>query len=300
LGKLILLGSIFKCLDAAITVAAILSSKSPFSAPFGSRSQADTVRLAFKRGDSDLLTVYNAYIAWKRVCNTNGSEYQFCRKNFLSVQTLSNIEDLKGQLVVSLVDSGFLPLTDAERSSLNRTRFSQRRRMFFELPQRSNLNSDNDLITTSVIAWSFYPKLLVRDGKGWRNIANNQNISLHPSSVNKGRSELRWLSYYHIMQAKQFYNAHETTGVEDFAIALLCGDMRCDMYAGVFILDGNRARFAVSDWKTMLVIKTLRLRLRDILTKSFRNPGKPLTAQQMKWMDVWQKIFTQEPKEIRA
>lgn len=69
------------------------------------------------------------------------------------------------------------------------------------------------------------------------------------------------------------------------------------MYAGVFILDGNRARFAVPDWKYMLAIKTLRARLRDVLTKSFRNPGKPLTAQQMKWMDVWQKIFTQEPKE---
>ena len=50
LGKLILLGSIFKCLDATITVAAILSSKSPFSAPFGARAQADTVRQAFRRG----------------------------------------------------------------------------------------------------------------------------------------------------------------------------------------------------------------------------------------------------------
>jgi ATP-dependent RNA helicase DHX29 len=79
-----------------------------------------TVHLLINIGDSDLLTVYNAYTAWKRVCSTNGSEYQFCRKNFLSVQTLSNIEDLKGQLVVSLVDAGFLPLTDTERSSLNR------------------------------------------------------------------------------------------------------------------------------------------------------------------------------------
>jgi hypothetical protein len=71
-------------------------------------------------GDSDLLTVYNAYLAWKRVCLGNGSEYQFCRNNFLSQQTLSNIEDLKKQLVVCLVDSGFLPLTEAERSNLNR------------------------------------------------------------------------------------------------------------------------------------------------------------------------------------
>jgi hypothetical protein len=71
-------------------------------------------------GDSDLLTVYNAYLAWKRVCVTGGSEYQFCKKNFLSQQTLSNIEDLKGQLVVCLVDSGFLPLTEMERTALNK------------------------------------------------------------------------------------------------------------------------------------------------------------------------------------
>lgn len=50
LGKLLLMGSIFKCLDAVLTIAAILSSKSPFSAPFGARAQADTVRLAFRRG----------------------------------------------------------------------------------------------------------------------------------------------------------------------------------------------------------------------------------------------------------
>lgn len=71
-------------------------------------------------GDSDLLTVYNAYLAWKRVCVNGTGEYQFCRKNFLSQQTLSNIEDLKGQLLVCLVDSGLLPLTEAERTALNR------------------------------------------------------------------------------------------------------------------------------------------------------------------------------------
>ncbi|ESZ97414.1 hypothetical protein SBOR_2192 [Sclerotinia borealis F-4128] len=297
LGKLMLLGCVFKCLDAVVTIAAILSSKSPFSAPFGQRQQADTVRLAFRRGDSDLLTVYNAYLAWKKVCIANGSEYQFCRKNFLSQQSLSNIEDLKGQLVVCLVDSGFLPLTEAERSALNRTRYSSRRRQFFEIPFRINTNSDNDIIVSSVVGWSFYPKLLIRDGKGFRNCANNQSISLHPTSVNKGHHDIKWLSYYHIMQAKQFYNAHETTAVEEFSIALLCGDVRCDMYAGVFILDGNRARFAVSDWKTMLAIKTMRARLRDVLTKSFKTPGKALTAQQQKWMDLWQKIFSQEFKD---
>ena len=215
LGKLILLGTVFKCLDMALTVAAILSSKSPFSAPFGQRAQADNARAAFRRADSDLLTVYNAYLAWKRTCQANaghGKEFQFCRSNFLSQQTLSNIEDLKGQLLVSLADSGFLSLTEDERKALNRARFAhggrgRRQQHFFEVPRRVNTNSDNDTISASVIAWSFYPKLLVRDQPGkksLRNIGNNQNISLHPTSVNKGYLDLRWLSYYHIMQTKTY------------------------------------------------------------------------------------------------
>lgn len=72
-------------------------------------------------GDSDLLTVYNAYCAWRRVCSSPGaSEFQFCKKNYLSQQSLSNIEDLKLQLLVSIVDAGFLILGEEERSSLNK------------------------------------------------------------------------------------------------------------------------------------------------------------------------------------
>ncbi|KAI1372610.1 P-loop containing nucleoside triphosphate hydrolase protein [Hypoxylon crocopeplum] len=294
LGKLILQGTIFKCLDMAITVAAILSSKSPFTAPFGQRNKADQARKAFRRGDSDLLTVYNAYLGWKKVCQTSNNDFQYCKKNFLSPQTLSNIEDLKGQLLVSLADSGFLQLTDEERRTLNRLRYSSRRRQFYDLPQRVNINSDNDIIAASVIACSFYPKLLVREGKGFRNVGNNQSISLHPSSVNKGNMELKWLSYYHIMQSKQFLNAHETTAVENFPIALLCGDVRIDMYAGVIVLDGNRARFSVPDWKTLLAIKALRTRIRDLLTRAFRTPGKLPTAQHEKWLDAWQRVFSQD------
>ncbi|PFH62978.1 hypothetical protein XA68_10729 [Ophiocordyceps unilateralis] len=311
LGKLILLGTVFKCLDMAVTVAAILSSKSPFSAPFGQRAQADKARMAFRRADSDLLTVYNAYLAWKRVCQSNsgmGKEFQFCRKNFLSQQTLANIEDLKGQLLVSLVDSGFLSLTEEERRALKGQRFAsgargRRQQSFVEVPRRVDANSDNDLAAASVIASSFYPKLLVRDTpgtKGLRNIGNNQSISLHPSSVNRGLLDIKWLSYYHIMQSKSVYHAHETTAVEPFAIALLCGDVRCDMFSGVMVLDGNRARFALPDWKTMLVVKTLRTRLREMLTRSFRQPGKLATAQHEKWFDVWQRLVSQDPVQDKG
>lgn len=77
----------------------------------------------------------------------------------------------------------------------------------------------------SVIAWSFYPKLLTREGKGWRNVGNNQTVSLPAVSVNKRADpSVKWLSYYSIMARARNLNAHDTSAVDDFAIALLCGD----------------------------------------------------------------------------
>lgn len=295
LGKLILLGTTFGCPDAMLTIAAILSSKSPFTAPMGARSQMDTVRLAFRKGDSDLLTVYNAYCAWRRICTTNTMpEYQFCRKNFLSLQTLSSIEDLKVQLTTSLVDAGFMKLDYAEKASLSKVRFYSRKRSFVEIPPRYNSNRDNDLILNSVIAWSFYPKLLRREGKGWRNIANNQAVSLHPTSVNKGMDRPpQWLSFYHIMQSSnKFYNAHETSPVEDMAVALVCGEAEFKTYSGVIVIDGNRIRFSLDDWKTFAAIRALRTQIRQIMAQSFKNPGRAISPHQQEWLKVWEKIFS--------
>lgn len=295
LGKLILLGAIFGCLDAMLTIAAMLSSKSPFSVPMGTISQADVARQAFRKGDSDLLTVYNAYCAWRRVCggSTAMSEQQFCQRNFMSQQTLSNIEDTKAQLTTSLADAGFITLNEAEKASLNRVRWSWKR-SFVELPDRYNGNNNKDLILNSVIAWGFYPKILRREGKGWKNIANNQVVSLHPTSVNKGvERPAQWLSFYHIMQSSnKFYDAHETSPVESFAVALVCGEAEFKMYAGVIVVDGNRIRFALDEWKTLLALKALRSQIRQIMTQAFRSPGRGLSGQQQAWLDVWQRIFS--------
>ncbi|KAE8145083.1 P-loop containing nucleoside triphosphate hydrolase protein [Aspergillus avenaceus] len=296
LGKLIIQGAFFRCLDAALSIAAILSSKSPFVNTMGSNTQKDLARLSFSKGDSDLLTVYNAYCAWKRTRSTPGiNEYTFCRKNFLNVQTLLNIEDIKMQLVVSIADAGLLNLDPTQKTALNRARYGGRQRQFFIIPEEYDINSGNDVIVNSVIAWSFYPKLLTREGKGWRNVANNQTVTLHPTSVNKqADASLKWLSYYHIMQGRnRNYNAFETNAAEDFAIALLCGEAEFKMYSGVVSIDNNRIRFAVRDWKSMLALKALSARIRDILSGTFRDPQKMLSYKQQQWIAIWQQIFSQ-------
>ncbi|KAF7595064.1 hypothetical protein BBP40_007467 [Aspergillus hancockii] len=299
LGKLIIHGTFFKCLDASISIAAILSSKSPFVNTMGSNTQKDLARLSFSKGDSDLLTVYNAYCSWKRTRNTPGAnEYTFCRKNFLNFQTLLNIEDIKMQLLVSIADTGLLHLDPTQKAALNRARYGSKQRQFFTIPEEYDINSSNDIIVNSVIAWSFYPKLLTREGKGWRNVANNQAVTLHPTSVNKqADASLKWLSYYHIMQGRnRNYNAFETNAVEDFAIALLCGEVEFKMFSGVISIDTNRIRFSIRDWKSMLALKILSARTRDILSGTFRSPQKMLSYKQQQWIRIWQQIFSQAGK----
>jgi ATP-dependent RNA helicase DHX29 len=294
LGKLVLLASTFACVDVAITIAAILSSKSPFLTPFGAKQRADIARLAFKKGDSDLLTTYNAYKAWRAVCNTPGrSEMQFCHKNFLSPQNLGNIEDLKAQLFSSLVEAGFVQLTPDERRAMSRYRSTSRHRVFVDVPAQYDIYSDNDILVNSVIATAFYPKILTREGKGWRNISNNQTVSMAPTSVNKGSSAANFLSYYHIMQSSnKFYNAHSTSITYPLPMVLMvAADMDFKLHAGVISLPGNVLRFAVRDWRAAVALKVLRRRVKEILANSWKNPARQLSEREKEWLGLFYRMF---------
>lgn len=61
IGKLMLFGAIFCCVDSALTIAACLSYKSPFVAPFGKKDQANAKRKNFATSNSDQLTILKAY-----------------------------------------------------------------------------------------------------------------------------------------------------------------------------------------------------------------------------------------------
>jgi HrpA-like RNA helicase len=60
LGKLILLGAMFGAADEALTMAATLSSRSPFMCPPAARTEADYAKRMFATGHSDHLTSLKA------------------------------------------------------------------------------------------------------------------------------------------------------------------------------------------------------------------------------------------------
>lgn len=50
LGKFLLIATVFRCLDPALTIAAALNSKSPFVSPFGMEQEADRAKASFRIG----------------------------------------------------------------------------------------------------------------------------------------------------------------------------------------------------------------------------------------------------------
>lgn len=62
LGKFLLVATVFRCLDAALTIAATLNSKSPFLRPFGKEAEAQRQKLSFRIGQSFLLLKLHALI----------------------------------------------------------------------------------------------------------------------------------------------------------------------------------------------------------------------------------------------
>ncbi|KAH9054906.1 helicase associated domain-containing protein [Lactarius vividus] len=101
IGKFLLMAAVFRCLDPALTIAATLSSKSPFLTRFGGETEANRAKCSFSTDNSDFLTMHNAFSSWRRA--SSNADFQvarkFCRPNCLSQQNLQQIEELRQQFL---------------------------------------------------------------------------------------------------------------------------------------------------------------------------------------------------------
>lgn len=99
LGKFLLVSTLFRCLDPALTIAATLNSKSPFITPFGFEAQAEAAKKGFAVGSSDFLTLVNVFDSWRRASENLTFVRTFCKRNYVSHQNLQQIEELRQQLL---------------------------------------------------------------------------------------------------------------------------------------------------------------------------------------------------------
>ena len=281
LAKLAILGAVFKCLDPVLAIISIMTSKSPFVSGGGGAA-------AFMRSDSDLLSALNAYESWKRA-KAKGLSVQFCQKNFLSEHALVQIEELRVQLLVYLVDGGQVALDQDERMQLSKARVtSLYRRDLYDLPSRYNKQVGDDTLL-SLISMSFFPRILIREGKAWRNVYTNQQVSLASESVNiTAPRSVKWLCFSEAMQLKPgSLKVSETSRIPEAALALLLGQAEVKLFSGVISIDGGKIRLALASWKQALATKRLRKAMAGVLDRCYQRPGEPLSKTDQQWLDLF-------------
>jgi ATP-dependent RNA helicase DHX36 len=139
IGKMMIFGSVFRCLEPVLTIAASMSFRSPFVSPIDKRDEADRSKRLFAqnlfstqhatRHDTtracrcltllpagDHLALWVAFKGYEEA-RREGRDRQFCHAKFLSQSTLRMIADLKSQFFTLLVDIGFVDKDKGKRST---------------------------------------------------------------------------------------------------------------------------------------------------------------------------------------
>ncbi|NXW54040.1 TDRD9 helicase, partial [Eurystomus gularis] len=104
LGKLIVLGHVFGCLEESLIIAAALSLRNFFAVPFNQHVDAYRHKLAFAgNSKSDCIAIVNAFKAWQ-ACKQRGElrhpkeELEWGRSNYVHIKKIREVADLFHEL----------------------------------------------------------------------------------------------------------------------------------------------------------------------------------------------------------
>uniref|UniRef100_A0A336M1S7 CSON010441 protein n=1 Tax=Culicoides sonorensis TaxID=179676 RepID=A0A336M1S7_CULSO len=214
-GKMILFGALFCCLDPITSIAASLSFRDAFYCVMGKERELDKIKLDFAGNTkSDHLMLANVIKEWRLAQEHN--DYRFLRENYLSYQTLKQLEDMKKQFFTLLHEAKFVD----SKNPLN---------------EACNRNSDNEKVLKAVICSGLYPNLAkIMRIKTRKNFADatpmietkeDGKCSIHMASVNaKQRIFDNQFLVYHLKQKTQKINILDCTTVSPYSI-LFFGDL---------------------------------------------------------------------------
>ena len=281
LAKLMIYGAMFNCLENCLTIAAILTVRSPFVSPQHTRDEAKTVRLSFARNHGDLVGDLMAYEQWnqRRKADTSATTKRWCEENYLSTQTLFDITSNKMQFQSALKDAGFL----SANYGLSDTSFTI-------------LNSNNqDLsLLRSLIAGSFSPqiaRIAFPDKKYAASVSgaveldpeartikyftqDTGRVFIHPSSTlfeaQTFPGSSSYLSFFSKMAtSKQFIR--DLTPFNVYALLMFAGTVRIDTLGRGLVVDGW---LRVRGWARIgVLIGRLRVILDHALEAKLENPA---------------------------
>lgn len=308
IGKMMIFGSVFRCLEPVLTIAASMSFRSPFVSPIDKRDEADRSKRLFAQNlFSDHLALWVAFKGYEEA-RREGRDRQFCHAKFLSQSTLRMIADLKSQFFTLLVDIGFVDKDKGKRST--------------EKSPEYNTNSDNLRLVKAIICAGLYPNIIrvenpsaslaaaaSKNGKNDRNKATlkfytkkNEEVAIHPSSTLFGLPALpseqeKWLIYHEKVKTTKVY-IRDGTFVAPYPLLLFGGQI--DVHHEKQMIELDKWILFRANAKVGVLMQKLRRELDKLLLLKIENPHVDVTDAGQSVIDTIVTLIATEGQQETA
>ncbi|KAK0123676.1 hypothetical protein ONS95_008688 [Cadophora gregata] len=286
-GKLMVYGAMFGCLDSCVTIAAILTVKSPFVSPQDKREEAKSARAKFAKNQGDLIGDLKAFEQWDEMVSNRGIRQgeirNWCSDNYLSYQTLNDISSNRTQYLTSLRELSFIPSSPAALLALNK-------------------HSSSTSLLRSLCAGAFNPQLAridFPDKKFAPSVSGaveldpeaktikyfnqeNGRVFVHPSSTIfdaqgfPGNSV--YMSYFNKMATSKVF-IRDLTPFNAYTALLFSGPINLDTLGRGLIVDGW---LRLRGWARIgVLVSRLRGMLDDVLARKIDEPEMNLAGNEV-------------------
>ena len=279
LGKMIVLGMIFRCLDPMIILGAASGERPLFMQPLDSRAEAAKAKLSFaKDSASDHIALLNATDELRRINNEHGESAMktFAHHRFLGSNSFKTIDATAKQILEILVEAGLMPRSDSTQHG--QTQYGG---------PSLNENSDKIPLIKAIALAGLHPNLGVSSNRRTLRTSGEKVTLIHPSSVNhvpwgRGDKDLntdahrnKTLYSYSTMARSNDGTAiflKDTTESTPLMATLFGGKMK--ERGPILELDSWLPFYVVSpDRRTVITISKFRKALDRLLATAFKDLG---------------------------
>ncbi|KAL6718453.1 hypothetical protein ACLMJK_004543 [Lecanora helva] len=278
LGKMIVLGIIFRCLDPMLILGAASAERSLFTQPLDSREAAQEAKMSFVEGSaSDHIALLNAVRELRRVREEGGerSMKDFAYRKFIHINAFKTVENTAQQISDILVDAGLIPRTlphEYESSQLGHPSL--------------NKNSHKAPLIKALLLAGLHPNLAVNSGGPTFRTPGEKSTLVHPSSVNTSArdkkfdpADLGLLYSYSTMARSNDGNTlflRDTTQSTPLMASLFGGKLKQNEDRGNILELDNWLPFYVSsyDRRAAKTVLEFRKALERMLAVAFKDLGQ--------------------------
>ena len=181
LGKMIVLGVIFRCLDPMLLLGAAAEERNLFLNPLGHRAEAAAAKVSFVHGSgSDHIAFLNAFREMRLIRESKGlgALWDFANRNFLHQGAFRSIDNTAKQIEEILVDAKLIPYTPPHASSHYQ----------YGGPVLNEHSSKMHVIKALALA-GLHPNLAVAVGGRVLRTHGEKATLIHPSSVSAVKND---------------------------------------------------------------------------------------------------------------